>query len=144
MKDLTLATITEEQKEELFNFLGLAHGIGRDRIELVGVKPVPKHMNWMVKQAKFKMCFNNSFDAVARTMGAKYVLGFGLSIIPVEHAWVQIEGVYYDPTWEKHSALGGVYAKVIELDLDELAEVMNQNDETPPSLYDLRRLGYFK
>lgn len=87
-----------------------------------------------------KACYNNSFDFVSRNPGAKYVLGYGLNHMPIDHAWVKVDGKYYDPTWEVHSE-GGVlnrpYVPVFELGMEELFEVIKANDMKPPSVADM-------
>jgi hypothetical protein len=91
-------------------------------------------------EVRFKGCYNNAFNFVHENPTARYVIGYALSVIPIEHAWVWYEGTYYDPTWEKYSKLGETYLPLFEYTYLELADILKRNDYCPPAPTDILRL----
>ena len=56
----------------------------------------------LVSPPESKACYNNCFNLVHQLKGAEYCLGYTISRrcpVPLEHAWIMHEGIYYDPTF---------------------------------------------
>jgi hypothetical protein len=91
---------------------------------------------------KFKACYNNVFN-IATTLhvighDVAYVVGIAESVIPVDHAWIKIDGYYYDPTWQQFTSIEkGGYHAVAELSIDHLEEIIIDNGSIPPSAVDM-------
>lgn len=133
------------KREQVLDYLLLAHQIEVDGSAFVKVEPLPKSLKGFLKKSEFKACYNNAYKFMsdyAHVHDVQYVLGFGLSVIPVEHAWIKVDGVYYDPTWEKYSKIERDYVVVTELNQLELMLMTLKNNHTPPALYDLRRMKF--
>lgn len=92
-----------------------------------------------------KMCFYNAGIAMAFASGeAHYVLGYMISElipIPIEHAWVKIDGEYYDPTAQFLSNDDIRYFPLYELDCAEFLGMTGQNDSYPPTLFEV---GFYR
>jgi len=70
------------------------------------------------KEKKFhykkKECYYNTYKMVSENPELKYVEGFAMSIIPIEHAWaVDPKGYVVDPTWDDGSAYFGVVFPIV-------------------------------
>jgi hypothetical protein len=60
--------------------------------------PLPKS----IKRGEIKQCFENAAKLAFANPKLTYVEGYGLSIIPVHHAWcVDGKGRVVDPTWDE-------------------------------------------
>lgn len=57
-----------------------------------------------IRSMPIKQCFANCQELAMRDSRFTYVEGYALSIIPVLHAWLEIEGHLFDPTWRPVSA----------------------------------------
>jgi hypothetical protein len=67
-------------------------------------------------------CYSNAGTYVSLDERARYVLGYYCVFgIPLEHAWVEIEGQHYDVTLKKVEE-DSVYVKLIILDRNEMIE----------------------
>ena len=54
-----------------------------------------------VAMGEAKNCYGNAFNLAIEREDLTYVEGYGLRIIPCQHAWcVTDEGVVVDPTWD--------------------------------------------
>ena len=62
-----------------------------------------------------KGCFDNAYRLARRRPSKfRYVEGYALNYIPLEHAWVVNEhGEVLDPTWDEHSTIGSAYCGVV-------------------------------
>lgn len=55
-----------------------------------------------IKKAKSGQCFKNAFHLADRDSSLRYVEGWAMSVIPMEHAWcVDKYGNVIDNTWDK-------------------------------------------
>lgn len=52
---------------------------------------------------KPKQCYYNAQKIALDNLGAEYWEGFACAIIPVDHAWLVINGKVVDPTWASYS-----------------------------------------
>lgn len=90
-----------------------------------------------------RCCYNNSFyvsEFFRPEREVRYCVGFAAgSIFPVGHAWVKIDGVYFDPTWQLFHRLGDLYVPFFELDPDRLMSVVIENDNRPPEAWEVAR-----
>ena len=51
-------------------------------------------------RCEIKNCYSNCLRIATRDSGYQYVEGYGMSVIPIEHAWLVNEnGEVIDPTW---------------------------------------------
>lgn len=88
-------------------------------------------------------CYNNAFNALSNSfaLGVKekrYVLGWFFPDkmpIPIEHAWIKLDGVNYDPTAQLFVEGSSVYYTAFELDMTELLEIVNSNGSYAPMLH---------
>lgn len=104
----------------------------------------PKKVDVAHVASKFnkpKQCFDNAYrylDSLpVNTTDCQYVLGFLLFRgIPVEHAWVKVDGQYFDPTLTSHS--DHEYYSLAELEFMELIDVAAMCG-CAPSIYDYSR-----
>lgn len=94
--------------------------------------------NTAMDNIEIKACFNNSYHLVESLFAYKdicYVLGYAVTQgIPIEHAWIKMDGIYYDLTWQKFSSIGEKYYSLIEFDHNELFNFVLQGDNSPPSV----------
>ena len=73
----------------------------------------------------------------------KYVAGYGYNHemgIPIDHAWVMIDGIHYDPTWQLYSDIGDKYDARFILSMEDLLNTIVKNDSRPPSYWDMTRI----
>lgn len=65
----------------------------------------------MSKYAHVKMCYNNCYKLALSRKRLEYVEGLGLSLIPIEHAWlINNNNEVIDPTWGlKRDRIGSEY-----------------------------------
>jgi len=69
-------------------------------------KPRPRG----IAKMKAHQCFRNAF-ILAEKLGAQYVEGFAHNdLVPLQHAWVVMDGVLIDPTWK---TLGKAYFGIV-------------------------------
>lgn len=113
----------------------------RELFEQVEVKPLGDLYDLVKDRILFKECYNNSFRCIEALKGfgynVQYVVGVAESIIPIDHSWICVDGVYYDPTWEIHSEIRENYYVVAKLDISDLVKVITNNNMCPPSSYEL-------
>jgi len=63
-----------------------------------------------IAKMKAHQCFRNAY-VIAEELGAQYVEGFAHNgMVPLQHAWVVMDGVLIDPTWK---TLGKEYFGII-------------------------------
>ena len=72
-----------------------------------------------------KQCYQNITNFMlanqSRYPSARYALGFHLySLIPIEHAFLEIDGIFYDPTMEKHANIDSDLISVIYFSHEDL------------------------
>lgn len=99
------------------------------------------------KNQCFKNCFNLAFE-----LGATYILGVCVNLVPFEHTWLKIGDKYIDPTLEVVlDDLSGEYYAVAEFETKNLINVIEKikvaNDKGgyyPPCLDGIRRLSEFE
>lgn len=83
-----------------------------------------------------KQCYQNiaNFMSVNQTKYplARYVLGFHLySIIPIEHAFLEIDGVFYDPTLEMFANIDSDLIGVIYFSHEDLKQFVKYYRTAP-------------
>jgi len=118
-----------------------------DGLQPVSVSPMTAQLRGTAeRRAILKQGFYNAAAIASEHVcdGCRYVVGYACAdglAHPFEHAWVEIGGIHYDPTWEIFSTIGDEYLPVYLLSVEELTDVMNRlNTNLPPSLWDLHRL----
>lgn len=73
---------------------------------VVETTPCSEHkaLSGVLKKLKPKpnACYSNIGSLIFSALEGekRYVLGYGQSVIPVDHAILQLDGLYYDPTWD--------------------------------------------
>ena len=131
-------------KDGMLQFLAMHH-YPLDNTKWVDVAPCTPEIRAHEKRVRMKECFNNCWHLCSMIPGAKYVLGYTASFIPIEHAWIKIGETYYDPTLELlHNRTGDAYLVYLELSMKELIKYTTKNANCPPALWDMYRMGYFK
>lgn len=109
--------------------------------EQVEVKPLESLLDVIKDEVVVKECYNNSFRCVQMLhmsgYNAQYIAGVAESMIAIDHAWICVDGIYYDPTWELHNTLKENYFVIAKLDIPDLVEVITNNNMCPPSSYEL-------
>jgi len=89
-------------------------------------------------KSKAKKPFDNAYQAVLVTEGAKYVQGFivfsGHPFKPVEHAWIELENVIIDPTFPhlKRKAENIWYFPAQSLTVKKLKAIIEESEEDYP------------
>lgn len=91
-----------------------------------------------------KECYRNCAILCASKTNVEYCFGYAQAIIPIEHAWVCIDGKYYDPTLEKHSELGDAYLLLKKFNRQELLDFLDISDNVAPDLWTMVRAGVIK
>ena len=67
--------------------------------------PEKMHRELMaMRSMPIKQCFANCQELALKDDRFTYVEGYGLSMIPTLHAWLEIDGHLFDPTWRPVSA----------------------------------------
>ena len=115
-------------------------GFDLDGLEEVEINPMAELGYDEIPEifSKPNLCYNNAFHFVSNHPEAKYVVGYGHSVIPIDHAWVKVDGKYYDPSWEANSGLEGkAYVPLYELDMADLLEIIPDNNMCPPAAVDM-------
>lgn len=110
-----------------------------EHFEEIEVKPLPDKYSFMKEVAEFKGCYNNAYNFVSdNPTSVSYVCAVGVHYIPIDHAIIEVNGEYYDPTWEAHSSIEGArYFLVRKFELRELIKFIAGNDMRPPSCGDV-------
>jgi len=136
---------------------------GRDGFGTIfpeGIKAEPcqalsyRQMRFLDDHIEQKACYNNSVKSMTELMsidrqaahetgwnitdkpGLTYVMGYGLSVIPIEHAWIKVDGIYYDPTWQKFSKLSDYYFPMFEVQYPDIFDMLTEFGFCPPSPLD--------
>jgi len=130
--------------EEWFLKHGRAMGIGQlDARQKMYLRRVGKHVGFEIKQ-----CYRNTqeaviFDARGGKSLLQYCEGYAYPerLIPVEHAWMLIDGAVWDPTFEILNPNRGTAYFGKEFSEEEVAKHMRQTDEYGPLVNDWQR-GY--
>lgn len=136
-----------EEAKERFGWSGPPLPI--DDAKVVPVEKMPDEIRKLAKFFKLKSCYWNSASFVLKHNHlfdeVKYVVGYAASVIPLEHAWIKVNGVYYDGSWEKFSELGREYVSLWEMDSRELVEMMSAMDSdyapSPSDIVNLKEFG---
>ena len=111
----------------------------------INISPLPSDIKELEIPIKMKFCYNNIFYYVKNMIISgydknliRYVVGYGQSVIPVEHCVLKYDGEYYDPTWElalydrKH--ISNEFVPIIEITWSELLKAIHDHDKKPPDL----------
>ena len=85
---------------------------------------------------KIKQCYDNVFNFVVAHKEATYVLGFTHKISTLTHAWIKLDGKYYDPTAQMLELDMGAYGLVKEFSSEELVRLIEKL-KRPPMLEDM-------
>lgn len=91
-------------------------------------------------------CYNAAFDFIANNphADAKYCVGYGESLIPIDHAWVKIGDKYFDPSWQanvdEYDPKHAHYIPLMELYIAEALFVIEHNNWCPPAAIDIINL----
>lgn len=115
-------------------------GVDPDIVQEVSVAPLDsKHRRALRRVCALKACFTNAFHLLDHLPGSRYVLGYWHSIIPVEHAWVEHGGVYFDPTYdcllESRGHDKGRHFALFSFSLEEVYGMTVASGGYPPDLY---------
>lgn len=116
------------------------------------LKHTPYH--YLLYDAPPKMCYvniynalNNSLDTITST-NSFYVLGVAtINDVAIEHAFIKLNGIYFDPTWENLGSLGDEYISLVELTLNDVITIMDRSSgrcgstSVPPDLYTVSKYG---
>lgn len=117
-------------------------------LKLVSVEPMPQEMLSEIEDLVVpRACYNNSFfvtEFFGSRKKARYCVGYAGSFVPISHAWVWVDGNYYDPTWQVHTKIGAFYVPFFELEGEELMEVVIANDFRPPEPWEVAFIGQKK
>jgi hypothetical protein len=87
-----------------------------------------------------KDCYNNAFRFISDNWShdITYILGYTLVHgIPIQHAWVKVDGQHLDVTLDPGTNL---YFKVIEVSKVHLLAYVNDHHHAP-DLYDINRFS---
>lgn len=99
----------------------------------IDVEKVPDVVFENQPYTRLKACYNNALQyAVLGSPDVKYILGFVLIPVPIEHAWVRDGGRDIDVT----KKIDGEYIQVLELSRSDLMKFYRKH-HFGPSLYDL-------
>ena len=89
-----------------------------------------------IVEPEVKACYNNSFDMICQLECGHYCLGYTMSSrvpIPIEHAWIEYEGKYYDPTFLHLGVMSEPedcgYARLYKLTRGELLQFLDAQFE---------------
>lgn len=121
----------------LEQFVIMSHGVKPEGLKRVTINPMDsvwrKRANLVVQP---KQCFDNCFNLCVEHE-VTYVLGICHIMIPIEHAWLKIDGKHYDPTLEIASGeLSGSYHSLIEIKSTDLINYITEvNEEASTGLY---------
>ena len=92
-------------------------------------------------QMEFKACYNNVFHAMSyfHCMGSDAFYMCGIAVpdntgVPVDHAWLEVDGEAFDPTWQKFSRdeRSATYHPISRLNVHALEQLITENNMTPP------------
>ena len=116
-------------------------GVNCSATKPVQVRPLPPHYKKAIEESglcKASRCFDNSWILAVENIipNVEYVLALGVKILPVEHAIICVNGVYYDPTWELH--LGGIgkeYLVIAQWGRKDLINVAKQCSGSAKNIY---------
>ena len=106
----------------------------------VEIKPCTENFESFIEP---NQCYLNAFRIMAElhvkgVKNAYYVAGITWGYnLPICHAWIKIDGVYYDPTLEKSLKLFygeryNAYFSIAELNMQQLSDVTMENEAFPP------------
>jgi len=98
-------------------------------------------------EVKPKECYNNAFMLSMMDEDFEYVVGFYSSCnfpFPLGHAWNyhKPSGRYFDVTREEFLPEGFEYIEMKKVPASDVYDLLDMNDDIPPSFEDLLRLGY--
>lgn len=95
----------------------------------------PDELSWIFDSMETKECFHNCFMLCAQIPNSTFVLGYATSIIPIEHAWLELPcGAQIDPTFEKSNYTGEHYCSLVSISSNNLFEEnqqLNENNYAP-------------
>jgi hypothetical protein len=137
----------ENQMQEFFKFLRL--DISPQKVIVKsGSDKILSSYSW--NQLEMKACYRNSALLTLSPLSiegnekVEYCFGYALKHIPMEHAWLCIDGVYYDATWEKFTDIGEHYFLLKKFNKEELFKFMEKTDFVAPDLQSLVELDFIK
>lgn len=132
----------------------LVKGLNPGVLIQIQVFPLPENFKRDIEKSglcKPSRCFDNSWAIVANSVieNAQYVLALGAKVLPVEHAIICVDGVYYDPTWELHlDGVGKDYYVIEQWNKNDLFHVAKQSAQSdgiyPPMLRNLEQNVVYK
>ena len=112
----------------------MSTGIKQEWLVEVSIEPMVDFIRCVAERVvEPKQCYDNSFKLLQRLLltsseDVKYVLGMCVcnSIFPIEHAWIKVGDVYYDPTLEivVGDTDDNVYYSVMELSIEDAIAAM--------------------
>ncbi len=106
-----------EKMEQIIDLILSSIDITSYTLDKVSVKPFRSSRVFPEKQ-----CYNNSFLCLLDNLSAKqmmFVYGFVCrNGFPIQHAWVQLDDEYYDPTLSENS----LYYKVLSVPFEEIRQ----------------------
>lgn len=115
----------------LKQFIKLSHGLNPNKLSEVTVDSMNETLASIAsKTVKQNRCYDNCLQLAMR-LDASYVLGIVHHLIPIQHAWLKIGNVYYDPTLEVvlDTVPEGKYFALLEMPADELINFITEIDE---------------
>ena len=127
----------------MLDMLLKGYKVDSESVKTITPELIPDELNALEIETVYKECFNNAFRWAAELhiAGYKnvfYVLGFGESVVPVEHVIIKVGDNFYDPTWERYNELKPFHI-VKEFTMAELSAALKTNDSYPPDLAWLSR-----
>ena len=102
-------------------------GVNIEKCDVKKASPLPEDLHELFSDCMPKQCYQNISNFMltnqAEYPSARYALGFHLySAIPIEHAFLEIDGVFYDPTLEMHANIDNDLIGVIYFSHESLRE----------------------
>lgn len=132
-----------------------AIGLNLAAKKIIHASPLPPALKQIIEESghcRPSRCFDNSWQLVMNEVipRAEYVLALGMRVLPVEHAIICVDGIFYDPTWELHlGSVGKEYLVVDKWAKDELWSVARKSPAEcggiyPPMIRHLEKSDHFQ
>ena len=111
-------------------------GVNVERCDVRKASPLPEVLHELFSDCMPKQCYRNISNFMLTNQikypSARYALGFHLySGIPIEHAFLEIDGVFYDPTLEMHAHIDNDLIGVIYFSHEDLREFVKYYRTAP-------------